>query len=379
MLIKAAQLINHYSTMHNKNGQTLGTKFALGGSGSFQFALPLSFRRFDMNLFHSKVSSRSFVSRFTPAAVAAFAAPVFLTSCYAEIHEHPTDSSPVIYSNSGSGMSSNSNKKSTDNVKEPPVNTICRSQDCRKIPVYVIYTLNQDLGVSNTVVIEAFENSNFEGSPQATATLSGFDASGTGKISEGQLALAAGKYYLRAFITNKNAAAAPYEYGGMKLVSNKPVGYFGAASGAQSLIVESGKGDSAPVTIKLNYLFKSDEKETPSDANLRVQFSIPQSSVVEPNRKLRIELRDSTDMACTPKANYFLPSDTLLVSGRMGRAEFVARNLQPGKYTVLAYMDLNDNEYPDSGELQQTWNSNGSPALVTILQNRTETIKLELQ
>jgi len=313
--------------------------------------------------------------RSMPLITASVAALVSLVGCYAEIHEtHPypdNSSGPIYYPSQPSSDSKDSSSKHV----EPPVNALCRNQTCRKVNVFVIYTLREDLGQGNNVVLEAFDNSRFEGSPQATALISGFDASGSGSISEGQLMLTPGKYYIRAFISQQSATAAPYEYGGMKLVSNKPVGYYGAASGAHSILVGEKPTDEAPLTIKLNYLFKSDEKEVPSDANLRIQFTTAQDAKIESSRKLRIELRDTSDFAATPKASYSLPSDSLLVSGRIGKAEFVARNLIPAKYTVLAYIDTNDNEYPDAEEMKQST----AAGFITIAGKRTETISMQLQ
>jgi hypothetical protein len=307
-----------------------------------------------------------------PVLALATLSTIAFTGCYAEIHEDDFDDNPSdTWHDDSSG--------SPSEASEPPVNKLCRTQDCKRVPVYVVYTLNQDLGKDNTVVLEAFDNSRFEGSPVATASITGFDASGAGALSEGTLALTPGKYFLRAFITNQANAAAPYEYGGMRLVSNRPVGYFGAASGAHSILVDDASDSTAPITVKLNYLFQSNEKEAPTDANLRILFSLAPEKTVPASRKLRIELRDSTDLATTPKSVYTLPSDSLLVSNHPGTTEFVARDLVPGKYTILTYIDTNDNEFPDAGELQQSWQSAGSVGYLNIVPKRTETISLQLQ
>jgi hypothetical protein len=296
--------------------------------------------------------------------------PVF-TACYAEIHEDPnTPHSTTVWGDSGDSDSSG---------KEPSMNRTCKKLSCSKLPVYVIYSLAQNLGKDNVVTIEAFTNSQFEGSPVASASITGFDATGTGSLSESELMLQPGKYYLRAFINNTNKVAAPYEYGGMKLISNRPVGFFGVASGAHSVIVEDNDSHSAPVTIKLGYLFKSSEKEDPTDANMRILFNVENGKVAESKRKLRIELRNSLDLAATPEAVYTLPSESLLVSGSLGSAEFVARNLPSGKYSVLAFVDSNNNEFLDEGELQQVYTTNEGTGYVNVQPRRTETIRLTLE
>lgn len=307
------------------------------------------------------------------------ASTTLLTACYMEVHDTNSDTPPNIDVTIPNEPNHQPGADASLNGTTPTRqwDRRCGIDVCQKSEVFVVYGLSQDLGIDNSVVLEAFDNPRFSGSPIASARLTGFSATRPGDTARTTLYLAPGSYYLRAFISSDRDAIAPYEYGGMELVSNKPVGFFGAASGPQSLHVEGEGARVPPVTVTLNHLFKTPEADSPSDAHLRIRFRVD-PALVQVNQRLIIELRDTTDFAFNPSATFFVASDTLLVEGKEGQAEFTTRNLIPGDYSVLAFIDANNNGFADEDELQQTYSQAGTPALLRIAPRRTESIQLSL-
>lgn len=256
----------------------------------------------------------------------------------------------------------------------------CKQAECQGVPVYVHYMLTENLGLANTVMVEAFDNPRFLGNPVSSVRVGNFNANRPGDYRQADLFLAPGEYYVRAYVSQDNETAIPYQYGGMQLISDKPIGVYGALSGVETLVVKPRASQRwpAPLNVYLDQLFKKPGNEAPTHANLRVRFSVPQNITVEAGRKVILQLHDDTDLAKTPVAQFELASENLLVEGHRGRAEYVANNLKSGNYFVYAFLDRNGNGYQDEGEPQQLLKKNNEPALVKIIANRTETVDLSL-
>lgn len=303
-------------------------------------------------------------------SVPAIAALSTLSACFMEVHDKGPDAPPDYDVEVPTDL--------TTEIPDRQWDRRCGQEACKEVDIMVVYGLNESISAQSTVVVEAFDNPRFAGSPLASARVTGFDASHLGSSTHASLYLAPGDFFVRAYLSTDEEVVAPYEYGNMELVSNKPVGYHGAASGPQSIHVDADAPSGTPFTVTLAHLFKAPQDELPSDANLRIRLHVNPESVTV-NERLLIELRDTTDFAVTPVATYFIPSDSLLVEGKKGQGEFIARNLAPGKYSILAYLDSNNNGFADDEEIQQTFRKEGAPDFVRIVERRTETIDLTLE
>lgn len=257
--------------------------------------------------------------------------------------------------------------------------TTCERDECIKVAVNVFYLLDKDLGRSNSVVVEAFDNPHFAGSPESSARLTGFDASAPGRRGKVDLYLDGELYYFRAYVAQDGSEALPYEYSGMQLVSDRPVGTYGALSELQSLDLRSLYGDEpASIDIYLDKLFKAAGDEEPSEAYLRLLLNLPEGYKPPLDRLVRIELHEQEDFAFKPAHVFSVPTENFLVEGRTGKAEFLSPQLPEGKYFLYAYLDASGNEFADAGEPQQTYYGFGEPARVEIIARRTASLSLEL-
>lgn len=256
----------------------------------------------------------------------------------------------------------------------------CQQASCQGVPVFVYYMLTEDLGSDNVVYIEAFDNAYFMGTPKSVVRMGSFQATKPGQHQRADLYLAPGEYFVRAYISNEEQKIVPYPYQNMQMVSNKPTGVYGAVSGVKSLQVKprSLERHPEPLHVYLDQLFKKQQGETPTNANLRVKLSVGADTVVEDGRKIIIEILKDEDLQKTPVKQFEMASESLLVEGRKGKAEFVASNLPTGEFFVFAFLDSNSNGYFDAGELSKLHAANGTASKVKIISDRTEAIELTL-
>jgi len=252
---------------------------------------------------------------------------------------------------------------------------------CRRVPVTVRYKLGQDLGTTNVVNVEAFDNPRFTGNPVSVMTLTGFDASHAGTEASDALLLKPGEYYFRAYLGDGTDEAAPYEYGDMQLVSETPVGLYGAASGPTRIVVAApGAKDAeaqAPVDIVMDKLFKSDTASK-TDARLRVMLQVDPNVDIPLGRKVIVELNTHDDFGFTPAYSFTVASEDLRVDGRKGLAELVTPELAEGTYFVRTFLDASGDGYADADELQAIFTQGGQKAPVKVVRSRTETLSLTL-
>lgn len=253
----------------------------------------------------------------------------------------------------------------------------CNVKECFAQKIRIFYMLSEDLGINNQVVIEAFDNHLFQGNPVSSNRITNFDASYAGANQEIYLALAAGEYYLRAYIDTDSSPALPYQYGEMEVVSEKPFGVFGALSNATKIYVPYDSRNQE-LSIYLNELFQEPEAPVPSNAYLRVSIDSSQIETIPTGQDIYIELHNTIDFAYQPVYQFTLPSESLKVSGNMDYTEYVSNQLTTGDYFVFAYIDSNGNGYYDSNEPSQTFRRYGVEATVAIIANRTESISLVL-
>jgi hypothetical protein len=256
----------------------------------------------------------------------------------------------------------------------------CKSADCQAVQVYVHYMLTEDLGNANTVTVEAFDNNKFVGAPVSSVQISNYRASKAGDFDKTEIYLAPGSYFLRAFVANEDELLVPYSYQGLELISEKPVGVYGALSSPASIEVAPRRieAHARPVHVTLDKLFKSQTEEPETKAYLRLSLSLEANAVVPTDRKLLVQLRNEADLGLAPVQEFTMLTESFLIEGRKGQAEFLSTSLPIGNYVVFAFIDANGNELYDQGELAALVQKNGEATKVAIKQNRTETIPLTL-
>jgi hypothetical protein len=257
----------------------------------------------------------------------------------------------------------------------------CKSKDCQAVPVFVHYMLTEDLGQSNTVSIEAFDNPRYVGAPVSTIQVQNFMARQNGDYKQAELFLAPGTYYLRAFISNESELLVPYQYQGMELLSEKPIGIYGALSSPASVTVAPKKVSSftQPVHITLDKLFKSKNEESDTKAYLRISFNTEENAVIPVSRKVLTQLRTEADLGMAPVVSFTTLTESFLIEGQKGKAELMTTSLPVGKYIVFSFLDANGNEFYDDGELAALHMKNAEAAQIDIRANRVESIVLTLK
>ncbi len=253
----------------------------------------------------------------------------------------------------------------------------CDWNSCSQLKVNVHYMLTDNLGTGNTVVVEAFDNHLFSGSPASVLRITNFDATRAGIHQEDYLIMEAGEYYVRAYIANDGSPPTPYQYGNMEIVSDQPFGLFGALSDATKVFV--GPGEIGDVDIYLDKLFKTPGIEEPSNAHIRVVVTIDPTFEIPLSQEVRIELHNQEDFDYHPAYEFELPSESLSIEGVEGRAEYVSGQLNPADYFVFVWLDLSGNGYFDAGEPSQTYQLYGELGRVHIEKDKTVSIELNLE
>ena len=278
----------------------------------------------------------------------------------------------------------------------------CRTNECQEVPVYVNYVLNEDLGAQSTVVVEAFDNPHFVGAPASVVQVGHFNTSRPGTYERTSIWLEPGAFYLRAFVTDDDSKIVPYQYQQLQLVSERPLGVFGALSGPSMLTVKPRRiaPNPDPVHIVIDKIFRDPNAKVETNAHLRLSFSAPICSdkptsdgttnaapdaatpvnctPVPESRTLIVRLFEDDDFLRVPVAAFSMPSEAFLVSTRPGRAELLSPALPTGKYVVLAFVDENANLFYDPGELAQMYTKFAAPAVVNIEANRTAELTMNL-
>jgi hypothetical protein len=257
--------------------------------------------------------------------------------------------------------------------------TSCRSDSCQEVKVFTHYMLPDELEGNYAVNVEAFDNPTFQGAPVSSVRIADF-AAHRGSWKDSELYLEPGEYYLRAYMTDADAADVPYVLGDMTLVADRPVGVYGALSGAEMVRVapRAQQRDTNPVHIYLDKLFKKPGSEPDTNAHLRIQLSTAEGLQVADGRQVHVQLRKTSDMAEAPVYDFTMASEALLVQGRLGRAEFVSPSLAVGNYVVSVFVDADGNTLLDDDEPAAVYRVDGLPQALAIGANRTETIALTL-
>jgi hypothetical protein len=258
--------------------------------------------------------------------------------------------------------------------------TSCKSESCQEVNVYVHYMLNEDLGNSRTVAVEAFDNPNFHGSPVSTVQISNFNASRAGSYDETTIYLEPGEYYLRSFVAKEDEQLTPYSYEDMELVGGRPVGVMGALSSPEVLRVEPRDQErwADPVHLSLDKLFKKPGEGPGTGAFLRISFEIAATETIPESTDVIVQLHDDVDLNRRPQASFKMPTEKLLITGHVGKAEFLTPELELGTFIVFAFVDTNGNGFYDAGELAQISALLGEPRAIQVQADRTAPLSLVL-
>ena len=256
-------------------------------------------------------------------------------------------------------------------------NTNCKGQECRSLGVYVHYLLDKDLGPNQIVWIEAFSNPFFQGSPAASLYIGGFDTARSSSSQRELLFLSPGEYYLRAYIHSGLEPAIPLVMQGMQLVSNKPLGVYGALSAPQRVLVGR-QGDTETVHIEIDQLLEDPDQKPDTHARLRIKFTTDPNAYIEADRQILIQLLGTADINERAKQVFKLDSNRLLISGQEYRAEFISSSLPEQDVYVFAFLDENANGFYDFGELAQMYQQSDEFMPVKIRSDRITTITLPL-
>ncbi len=254
----------------------------------------------------------------------------------------------------------------------------CRGSDCQIINVFAHYSLQENLGTNQTLIIEAFQNAQFSGSPVANIQIAGFDATRPNSTDLEEIYLASGEYYFRAYFRTGQSQPTPYSMGDMILVGDQPVGVYGALSGAKRVLV---KNDQKPETVNIyiNQLFKKPGSEPDSNAHLRLRLSVPVTQTAPADRDIRILLLIRPDIEAKPAYAFTLSSNLLLINGRESSTEFITPSLAVGAYYLFAFIDSNGNGYYDPSELGAFYLENQEVSSLTVERDRTRSLQLTLQ
>lgn len=263
--------------------------------------------------------------------------------------------------------------ESEDTVKE----SNCFGLECKSVDVVVNYLLSDDLGKSKTLKIEAFEDPEFSTNPVASISVFQFDASRPGTTVKEKMQLDTGEYYFRAYLTSENGSVVPYEYRGMKLVSDAPVGVFGLLGVAQKVTIDHESGSVQDVVISLDRLFKPEDMRQ-TDAFLRLKVEIDPLFAVTEETDLWIQLFDSPDFAYKPVAAYKVSALSLNEETEF-KTEFISPQLDEGDFYLRVYMDVSKNGYFDELEPVYVHSMYGQTQSIRIIANRTETVKASLE
>lgn len=252
----------------------------------------------------------------------------------------------------------------------------CSGSSCGSVFVFAHYLLPENLGAQQTMHIEAFDNPQFTNNPVASLQIAGFDATKPTSTAREEIFLAPGEYYFRAYLTHEGAAALPYSLQGMELVSDTPVGFLGALSGAQRVLVKEGSFATDPVHINIDQLFKKPQAAEDSLAKFRLAITLPALTKVEKYRDVHILLLKEADLELNPSYNFVVSSNGFLPDTLI--ADFVSPSLAPGAYYVFTYIDANSNGFVDVGEFGSFITVDGKPAAIQIDKEKTKTLATTL-
>lgn len=314
---------------------------------------------------------------------------ISMTGCFIKVKEkkssdpQPYTSSHHYYSSYGTDSSYSASNNTSNDSEKSLVDNSCESMS-KKLPVNVHYDLNESLGNGRVVVIEAFDNSYLNGLPVAEAIITNYDARQKGNSSDTEIELEPGTYYLRAHIRKDEPLNKPLGYQDLELAAQSDRSIWGATSVVVSVELEKFdryavmECNRTPANLYLDQLFIDKDQLPGTNARIRIKMALAEGFEVADRKKVLVELRDDDDFAYSPVYQFTLQSELFLIEGRARETEFVSPELDIGRYTLLVFIDANDNGFLDVSELAAIFERADEPALIKIEQNRTETVSMTL-
>jgi len=270
----------------------------------------------------------------------------------------------------------------------------CEGWDCRKIEISVVYAIESELG-RRSLVVEAFDNPYFAGSPGNSAVPVPFIASFTNTTTV-SMWLKPGRWWFRAWLADDQPVA-PLTYRNLQLVRDIPVGVAGALSGATAVDIQKnggaipgeryGNGNLNPPLLLVISHILVDPDSPGTAAYLRLTVDVAGcgtasenecSNRILPDRDIIIRLLDSPDLAETPIREFKVSSNLLLVSGSVGKLEWFSPELMTGRYFVAAAVDADADGYFDDEELVGITQIRDVPVYVDIKENYTRSAAIVL-
>lgn len=243
-------------------------------------------------------------------------------------------------------------------------------------PVFVHYMASEDLGDEVAAFVEVFDNRFAQGAPTQVVPISGFRAH-RGSWTQTPVKLAAGTHWLRAYLTTADDRRLPYEIGDMLPSESVESTVYGSVSRVEELVIDKNQAVT-PTNLFFNSLLVRPGTEPETNARIRINLTVADGVVINADRKVRVELRETDDLQVEPVARLGFSSNLLLIEGRHGQTEYVTPNLPEGKYTVFAFIDEDGNDRYDAGEAAQLYVKNGAALLIKVEKNRLTPIDLQL-
>ena len=237
--------------------------------------------------------------------------------------------------------------RSFPNIPYPQPPKSDRQKGKIRLPVKVVYAQTENIGPNYWLVLEAFDNALFIGSPVEIVTQPGFDATRAGNDMVVPIYLDHSQYYLRAYLVDVSPAI-PFELGGLELIKDKPVGVLGVLSSPLAVTPSTEEKCPPPVELGLNQTFRSSEITTEARIRLMMTHSTPEN--IEPDKDLIMQLRTGDDLEQNPIKEWRMSSNGLLIRSQLGKAEYVTEQLELGRYFLTVFIDQNANGYIDIGE-----------------------------
>lgn len=255
--------------------------------------------------------------------------------------------------------------------------TNCNGANCATVSVFAHYAIGTDLGAGQTLRIEAFDNPQFRSTPVASLDIVGFNTSRPNSTDREEIYLAPGEYYFRAYITHEGDSPVPYPLQGMELVSDRPVGFLGASSGAERVVIE-GPSDQKTIHIAIDQLYEKAVPEAESFAKLRLQIAVDAAVTIPHARDFHIVLSKEADLEAKADYDFTINTNELLVTGQERQTDFLSPSLDPGTYYVFTYIDANGNGLVDPEESSAYVLEGKDPAEVKIEKDRTRSVKVQI-
>ncbi|NRA64098.1 MAG: hypothetical protein HRU19_06410 [Pseudobacteriovorax sp.] len=225
----------------------------------------------------------------------------------------------------------------------------CQSEDCQAVGLFVHYNLNQDLGRSASLWIEAYDNPYFYGSPLSSFRISGFDASKPTSTDREEIYLDPGEYYLRAYLKETDDLPLPAGLKDLEPV-DAAIGVYGALSAPERVVVRP-RGNNSPIHITIDQLLMDPDQKPKTDARFRFNISTEEDFYVPSDRNIIVQLLSEADIETTAEYSFKTSTNGMLIEGQARATELVTHDLAIASYYIFAFLDENGNGFYDSGEL----------------------------